>query len=277
MRGFFFLLFSIVLFVVLLVLSRSLSNAHAVLSAPEGTVMFASDFSSLLEDWQIYDDGQLAAEAENGQLVLTVGPENRSPYSLTPYYVSDFDLHARAQAVGGPVNNGFGLIFRALIADDRPVGSWEALFGQQMDQFLSGPPPVTGYYLFLISSDGYYRVTRRLNGVEKIMSNWIPSEVIQQGLNASNDLRVVANGSRFAFYVNDTRMPLCIPNDPNAESTFTDFTMECFEGQMLPTLVDDALPVGKFGVIAQTLNEPDVQIAFDDVLVLGPAPVLDEE
>ncbi len=89
-----------------------------------------------------------------------------------------------------------------------------------------------------------------------------------QGLNAINQLRVVARGDSFRFYINDTPVQLCIPDDPNAISTYSGDT--CIGGAMLDALTDSAIPNGQIGVTAQATSDAGVVAAFDNLLVYAP-------
>jgi hypothetical protein len=149
-----------------------------------------------------------------------------------------------ARPVAGPDdhNNGYGVIFRAQDA--------------------------ANYYLFLISSDGYYQVVRSVDGSQTELSTWIESPLINPGVDVENWLRVIAVGDEFQFFINGGPVALCIPDDPDAFSTFVGDT--CRDGQMLTTLVDDALPNGQLGVIARTFDNVGVAVEFDNFLVYGP-------
>lgn len=203
--------------------------------------MYAAAFDDTLGDWDLYA-GRLSAQAVDGALRLEVGSPQSLPFSTARLHFADFDLSLRARPVDGPLDNGYGIIFRA-----------------QNPQ---------NYYLFLISSDGYYRVQRAVDGEEKILSDWIPSSLIHQGMNVENTLRVTALGDIFQFYINDERVELCIPDDPAGVSTYAD---ECVDGTMQDTLVDNAVSSGQLGVIARSFDEPGVVVEFDDVVIVGPA------
>lgn len=225
-------------------LSGVARDLHYVTSAQPGEVMFAAAFDGLEDDWQEYDDGQLAASIADGTLRLTVNAFQRLPYSLARPYFADFDLRVTATAVDGPLNNGFGVIFRVQDSNN--------------------------YYQFLTSSDGYYQVQRSVDGVVKVLSIWIPSDIVNQGFDVANDLRVVARGDLFNFYINGQPVALCIPDDPTAESTYNDLTGECLGGQMLETLTDASIPSGQIGVVAQSFDEAGVVVDFDNVVVTAP-------
>lgn len=240
-----FILLPALILIGVIALSRAAADWRYVTTAAPGEVMFVAAFDGLLDDWEAYDDGQLSAQPVDGALRLTVNAFQSLPYSLARPHFADFDLRVTTRAVDGPLNNGFGVMFRM---QDR-----------------------SNNYQFLISSDGYYQVFREVDGVEKIVSNWIPSDVVHQGIGAANDICVVGRGDRFNFYVNGELVPLCIPDDPNATSTYDDLMGECIGGQMLDTLTDSALASGQVGVVAQSFNEAGVVVEFDNFVVTMPA------
>ncbi len=224
-------------------LSPLVADWHYVVPATPGEVLYAAAFDAAPEDWELYS-GRLSAQAADGALRITVDEVDKSPYSASTLYFDDFDLRVQSKAVAGPLDNGFGVVFRV------------------QDQ--------NNYYLFLISSDGYYQVRRRVDGEEKLLSDWIPSSLVNQGLDVSNEIRVVAQGDTFHFYINGERVELCIPDDLDAISTYAD---SCIDGQMQLELLDNSVAEGRLGVIAVTpqFGEPGVEVDFDNVLVLGPA------
>ncbi len=96
------------------------------------------------------------------------------------------------------------------------------------------------FYRFEISSDGYFNVQKRQKGKwEKLIPDWTPSEFIHNG-KATNHLRVACAGSSLTFYVNQT---------------------------LLIQITDVSFSRGAIGVLAGTLAEPGVQVAFDNVQV----------
>ena len=64
---------------------------------------------------------------------------------------------------------------------------------------------LTNGYFFQITRGGEYSVWKRVNGISTALQGWTVSSAINQG-SAWNTLRVVANGSALAFYVNGTRV-----------------------------------------------------------------------
>jgi hypothetical protein len=228
------------------------------LATRPGELAYAAGFDGFSDEWE-QSSGRRAAEIADGVMRLSVEAEDSGVFTPALPVLEDFDLTVTARAVGGPVDNSFGVVFR--LANPR------------------------SYYAFYISSDGYYKVERSVDGVQKELSNWIASDAIRladdadgsgtidTGEAVDNVLRVVADGDRFQFYVNGTRLALCIPDDPNAASTYSAGT--CFGGQMRDTLIDSALAAGRIGLGAATTptGGPGVIVEFDNLVVFGPDPI----
>ena len=86
-----------------------------------------------------------------------------------------------ATPVEGPLDNGYGLLFRA----DADKGD---------------------FYLFKVSADGYVWIGRYRDGVEEVPiigDHWFESSAVTPGLNVTNKLRVQAEAGNMIFYVND--------------------------------------------------------------------------
>jgi len=96
------------------------------------------------------------------------------------------------------------------------------------------------FYRFEISGDGYYNIQKRQKGKWfKLIADWIESSAIRKGA-ATNHLRVICAGRTLTFFVNQVQVA---------------------------QVTDDAFPRGEVGVLAGTLAEPGVQVAFDNVQV----------
>lgn len=224
-------------------LSRALANWHYVSPAEPSALLYVATFDAFNEDWEQYP-GRLSSEVVGGTLRLSVGEPVAAPYSIASAHFSDFDVRVQTRVMDGPESNGFGLVFR------------------QQDP--------NNFYYFLIGSDGYYQVGRSLGGQERVLSNWIETPTIHTGIDSENTLRVVGRADRFQFYVNDQLLLLCIPDNPNARSTY--FNHTCVEGAMMDALVDTNFPTGRLGIIATTIQGggTGVVVDFDNVLVYAP-------
>lgn len=251
MRRFRFLLLSMVLFVAAYAVNRLVANWHYVIPVEAGKVAYIATFDGFREDWNL-SEGQLKSQiVDPGVLRISVGDTDSLPFAEANPHFGDFDLRAQATAVEGPLNNGYGLIFRLQNKDNTS-------------------PDDDSFYLFMVSSDGYYQLVRSIEGEAREVSTWIPSPIVNTGIGATNFLRVVAQGSQFQFYVNGQPALLCLPDDPNARSTYNEISGECQDGKMLDTLTDTSIPNGQIGVAAQSFDEAGVVIEFDNLVIYGP-------
>jgi len=245
-------------------ISRAAGTSHYVIDGAEGELLYAASFDGdsldgFNDEWEQYQ-GRQDSQIVDGVMRLHLSESYDSLYSLTRRRFGDFDLRVQGRATAGPLDNGYGVIFRL---QDR-----------------------NNYYLFLVSSDGYYSVVRVLNGEYKELSTWIATTTptpelegltVSTGLNVINEIRVLARGSTFEFYVNGLRAPLCIPNNPDGTSTYYEFfeTPEerCVQGQIVSSLTDDSIPAGQLGVVVQSFEMPegvfDLSVEFDNLLVYG--------
>ncbi len=229
-------------------------EALAFVVPANGDVLYATTFTdgTLLMDWSTEDRRGYVSELIDERLQLTIqeavflAPGRPDALRATMRYpLRDFDYRVETTVLEGPLNNSFGVVFR------------------QLD-------PQT-YYIFYISSDGYYSVWREAPAGRIALSTWIPTDAVNQGTDSvTNQLRVVAEGDEFAFFVNDTSLPLCVPDDPEGESTYVESTSTCVEGSMQPTLTDATIPHGKIGVIVNPFASGQLSVAFDNPVVLSP-------
>lgn len=247
------LLLLIVLLGIAYAVNRLTANWHYVLPVEAGKIAYAATFDGYTDDWDLYE-GRLKSQVENSTLRLAADDTEKKPFSVAKQYWGDFDFSVQASPTDGPLNNGYGLIFR-------------------FQNKGNNAPDDDDFYLFLVSSDGFYQVMRSIDGTQKELSNWIPSPLVNQGIGVTNILRVVAVGDQFKFYINGQPVKVCIPNNPDGISTYNEQNGGCIEGQMLDTLADSSISDGQLGMVIQTLDEPGVVVQFDNVMVVGPQPI----
>jgi hypothetical protein len=236
-------------------------HRQPIIMGEPGALLFAATFDGEPDSpfnrlWRQYD-GRLSARVRDGTLHLQIDDFSAGAYSVVPYLFADFDVSTRARAAAGPEDNGFGLVFRLQDGGNQNTAD-------------------DSYYLFLISSDGYYRVSRVINGQARIVSDWIDSPAVRLGIGSVNTLRVVGQGDRFAFYINGVRVPLCIPTAPDGISTYA--LGECIGGALVDTLVDASIAVGRVGVgaVSTESGESGVQVAFEQFIVSAPNAAVGE-
>jgi hypothetical protein len=217
--------------------------------APGEGVLFAETFETGAAEWQLYP-GRLSAEATGTALRLSIGQAGGGAFSLARPAFTDYDLRVTLRAVEGPVDNAFGVLVRAQPNDPAQLED-------------------DGYLLFLISSDGYYRLARVVSSQVRIVSDWIPTSAIAVGIGAENVVRVVSAGEQVAFAINGVSAPLCLPNDPDAQSTYVMDT--CIDGAMSSYWRETVLTDGRIGVAAQATETGGAGVVIDAeaVMVLG--------
>ena len=265
-------------------LYNSLVNAQTVLSGANGEVLYAAGFDGFEDEWQQYD-GRLKSQIADGVLRLTVDDTNSTIYSLAKPAFGDFDMQVQVSPVDGPIDNAYGVIFRLhkqANTCDMPLKALCDL--AEIDLFavplrlMFRPTSNTadGYYIFLISADGYYSVwkaseTGSTTQAKKV-SQWIASDLVRQGLDEKNTLRVVAQGDTFQFYINGEQVALCLPDNPDSASTYSGG--ECIGGQMVFGLTDADYATGQIGMVAQSTvsGGTGVVVEYDNLIITSPAP-----
>lgn len=134
-------------------------------------------------DWRVASDSNVTGEVIDGVYDFHVLANNFAFWTTAGLDFRNGRYQVEATQVDGPVDNGYGMIFRV---DD------------ENDDF----------YSFQISGDGYVWIGRYLDGgteeAEPIIDEWwFPSEAVNQGLNVKNQLAVQAEGANLIFFVND--------------------------------------------------------------------------
>jgi hypothetical protein len=229
---------------------RSADDWHYVVPTEPGILAYIAAFEDEAADWE-QNEGRIAAQVTADAMRLEINGFGEGIYSAAEHYFGPFDLRlmVRALANPDPENTGYGVIFRQLDRDN--------------------------YYLFLVSTDGYYRVSRVTDGVPQTISNWHTSDAIAQGTEAWNHLRVIGDNDRFQFFANGRLLELCIPDDPDAESTPL-ASGECQGGTWQSVLIDREIPIGRLGVAAEVdpdARETGLVVEFDNLLVYGPQAI----
>jgi len=203
-------------------------------------VIYQDDFEQENTNWDESDDGIVAYGVEEGRLVVTVNDFNASAWSSLSFGFNDFVLEIEALKLGGPDDNGFGVLFR-----------------------YQDP---ANYYRFDISSDGFYSLSKTVEGTYEVVSAWNPDPAILTG-ELTNRLRVVAQGNGFSFAVNDTPLSLCVgPGaiwDPASPGT-------CLGGQVVETWIDDTFPGGQIALGVTAFQQAGPSIGFDNLVISEP-------
>ena len=208
LRGLFLVLF----------LSACQSSLIADLVTPSGQALYHDDFSDPSSGWRetVSSNGSLGyADGSYRMLVQSPGYDL---WSVSGQTYRDVQIEADAARLAGPLNNRFGLICRF----------------QDMNDF----------YVFFISSDGYYTIGKIKNGTASLLGQEMMaySSFIQQG-DAPNHLRFDCIGDTLKGSVN---------------------------GQLLAITTDSDFSGGDAGLIAGAFDESGVEVSFDNFVVYKP-------
>ncbi|MEW5987946.1 MAG: hypothetical protein AB1791_15035 [Chloroflexota bacterium] len=146
-----------------------------------GLLPYQATFDTLGK-WASGSDSDVEGDAAGGRYELLVKAETGLFWSTAGERFGDGVYEVEATALEGPLDNGFGMMFR-------------------MDE------DSQSFYEFKVSSDGYVYVGRCADGCDEavplVQDGWFTSPVVEQGLNVTNVLRVEANGPELVFFVND--------------------------------------------------------------------------
>ncbi|PJF21383.1 MAG: hypothetical protein CUN56_11360, partial [Phototrophicales bacterium] len=109
-----FLIFAILLitFVSVFRLSRIADDWHYIVSAEPGQLIYATSFDGDMTDWTQDEGTRLSTGVVDGAMQITVTTSGSGIFSVIEPYMRDFDLTVTTQAIDGPLDNAYGVVFR---------------------------------------------------------------------------------------------------------------------------------------------------------------------
>ncbi len=131
--------------------------------------------------WSTGDDTYTSGNVVDGAYQLLIKGDDVSRWASAGENFSDGLYAVETRQTEGPLDNGYGMLFRA----DAEKGD---------------------FYLFKISGDGYVWIGKYVDGAEAepiIGGHWFESTAVNPGLNAANKLSVRAESGNLIFYVNN--------------------------------------------------------------------------
>jgi hypothetical protein len=223
-----------------------------------GELLYATSFDAFSDEWNLYpgrDSAQIvevrSAGLSGGTLLITygAGKPGEIVWSALDRKFGDMDLRVTARHVSGPVDqNQYGVIFHYRDKQN--------------------------FYFFRINDDGYYWLIKVRDGVHEEISAEGFSDAIHR--DAANEMRIVAQGDKFRFFVNGQPMPLCLKGE-NLNSMFSAPGV-CFPGgELTYVFKDKAFTQGRVALVVGTMDGSEISVAFDDALIVGPDPETIEE
>lgn len=197
-------------------------SGNSTLSVDDEGVLFYDEFApGQTGEWLLEGDESGRAVVADGRLLLEVDGANVVQYTtLAERRFTNFDLQVEITQLAGSPDSTYGVLFGL---DD------------------SGET----FFRFEITGNGLYVVERRMadGSWERFTDDWVASPVLQQGVDASNTLRVLAAVPTFSFYANDT---------------------------LLTQVADARYQGGNVGLDAGTFGQPGLRVAFDNVIIRQP-------
>lgn len=192
----------------------------------DGPVLFQDDFTNTSSGWDRYTDTNGSTDYANGVYRINVLIDTYLFWANPGRDFTDAIIEVDATKIGGTPeiddddDNNYGIICRHR--------------------------DVENFYVLVISSDGYYGIRKRFQGVGELGFIGIEgmdfSDAINQG-NATNRLRAECIGNTLRLIVNGTTV------------------MET---------IDSDITSGDAGLMAGTFSAPTVDIHFDNFVVLRP-------
>ncbi len=134
--------------------------------------------------WRTGDSGDATGEVVGGVYDFTVHSSDNIVWTTSGEEDAPDGMYVvEAKQISGPLDNGYGMIFR--VNDE-----------------------TNDFYMLQISGDGYVWVGRyHAGGEEEIVpmleDGWFESTAVNQGIDQMNKLRARVEGANMIFYVND--------------------------------------------------------------------------
>jgi hypothetical protein len=279
------LLFLLVLFLLLIgvnLLYQPALNYSAIQSGEAGELLYAAGFDGFADEWQQYEGRRLAQMTDG---VMQIGLEiNDIIYSPSSPVYADFDVQVTIRPTNGErENDGYGLIFRLTDASDERACLRQFVTLCNLEKVpvldtvigLLAPAPkaqASGYYVFLISPDGYYSIWRgdENNNLAPVTVWHYSNGLLNEDLNVENRVRIVGRGSDFQFFLNGELVNLCVPLEGEQA---TGIAEECL-GEVTDTWHDESFATGKLGLIVNGSTVAPITVEFDNFIVTMPeAPI----
>jgi len=191
---------------------------------------FQDDFSDPASGWELVNDEGGSADYFEGTFRIQVNPNVDPAQGGRIFYWSN------PKRIFGDV--------RTEVDVTKASGGDTNVYG-----VICGYQDANNFFALFISSDGYYGITKILEGAPpkfigkaKETGKMIPSDVIQKG-NTTNHIRADCVESKLTLYVN---------------------------GQLLDSAEDPDLAGGDSGLLAGAFAEGGLDIRFDNLKILAP-------
>jgi hypothetical protein len=140
---------------------------------------FSDQFNDNSNKWFLTNDDKIDFNIKNGKYYLKHKRTEKGWSSYGKTYVDtsrDFEIETKIDKISGLTNYGYGLLFGKKGNND---------------------------FRFYISSSGYYKVARNVNGKEEVIKKWTTTSFVNTGNMKSNVLKVKKQSGYYKFYINN--------------------------------------------------------------------------
>jgi len=144
-------------------------------------VLMADSFDNNNNSWDIFDENGNSAQIENGKMVIKV-VDTDSVYRVWP----------------GVALSNVEMTFDAAIQEGTQANVAYGATCRYLDN--------NNYYSFSMDGDGYYTLTKKVNGTLETIIDWTQSSALKAGVGETNHVRVVCLDSTLELYANDQLM-----------------------------------------------------------------------
>lgn len=280
-----FLITLIIILIVVNLLYQPAANWNTIQTGAAGELIYSAGFDGFTDEWQQFD-GRRLAQIQDGVLQLGLEIPDTIYSASAPVY-ADFDVSVMMHSVEGELtNDGYGIIFRLNENNSSEGCSRQFVIVCNLEQLPlldtaigliapSSQNQANGYYLFLISNDGYYQILRgndETDLVEEVTIWHYSNGLLNEGIGAENRIRIVGQGNQFMFFLNGEPALLCIPLDGQQPTGNAD---DCL-GEETFVWQDDSFAQGKLGVVLNGATMAGDVVEFDNFTVKIPDEILVE-
>lgn len=188
----------------------------------EGGTLFNDAFDGETDcGWALYSRDGATSAVGDGVLTLTTSQPGQIWWTNPGRTFDDVIISVETDHVSGPEDNAYGVICRYQSSEN--------------------------FYVFLISSDGYYAIGKYQTGSDQVEylsgdGQYVASDAINQG-QAQNSVRASCVGNELTLTVN---------------------------GEVLESVNDSTFVTGDIGLSASTFEPGSLVVSYDNVRVLAP-------
>lgn len=139
---------------------------------------FSDQFINNTNKWFIASDEKKSFTIKNGKYYLKHKRNEKGWTTYNKNYIDtkrDFEIETKLDKISGITNYGYALIFGKNDKNE---------------------------FRFSISSNGYYKVSRLINGKEELIQKWTTTSYVNTGNLKSNTLKVKKQDNQYKFYIN---------------------------------------------------------------------------